>query len=303
MISFKIFDGGSRNECLACIANSIPNAEKEEMEEVFDTLSEVAKECEVGVSAFADCLLVRIYDGEYFFAYPIAMTESADEEDALDAMRLYAIKEEIPFVITDVAAECAEIIEKKYKNVELYSDDEDGERYTVEFITECRNLSEDVSYSFENGLSFVLPSEEYLGEYARLCRDGEVNKFWGYDFKCDADGCEDEYFLREAELGFDSGCALTLFVIKDEKFIGEALIYYFNYLGGAECAVRLLPEFMGQGLGTKVLDSLPKIASDIGLEELYATVDPQNTPSIKLFEKKFEKQEHDGENLKYLLKM
>lgn len=303
MISFKPFDGDSYDECLSYAAKSLPNAEKCEIADIFESLSEMAEECEVGISAYSGCLLVRIYDGEYIFAYPIPMTEDADEDCALDEMRLYAIKEEIPFVLTDVPGECAEVIEEKYENVEILCEDEDEERYRARFISECAKIPEDMSFSFENGLNFVLPTDIYASEYARLCRDEGVNRFWGYDFRCDAEGCDDGYFLREAERGFNSGCTLTLFVLQGDKFVGEALLYYFNYLGGAECAVRLLPEFMGRGLGTEVLWALIKAASDMGLKELYATVDPENLPSIKLFEKKFEKQKTDGKNLKFLLKM
>lgn len=303
MISFKPFDENSYGECLSFAACALSPADSGEIEEMFASLSEMTEECEVGISAYSGCLLVRIYDGEYFFAYPIAMTDGADEDGAVDALRLYAIKEEIPFILTDVPKESAELLEDKYANTEIYPEDEDEERYEVRFISECAKISEDRSFNFENGLSFVLPNDDYVSEYARLCRDDTVNRFWGYDYKCDARDCEDEYFLSEAELGIDSGCALTLFVLQGDRFVGEALLYYFNYLGGAECALRILPEYMGCGLGTKILDSLITTASDIGLNELYATVHPDNLPSVKLFEKKFEKRESDGENLKYLLKM
>ncbi len=303
MISFKLFDESSYDECLSFAAFSLSDAKRGDIVEIFDSLSEMAEECEVGISAQSGCFLVRIYDGEYFFAYPIAMMDGADESAAVDALRLYAIKEEIPFILTDVPKENAFLLEEKYENTEIYPEDEDEERFTVRFISECAALSDDAQYFFENGVTFVLPTDKYLSEYARLCRDVTVNRFWGYDFRCDSEECEDEYFLREAEHGLDSGCTLTLFVLLGEKFIGEALLYYFNYLGGAECALRLLPEYIGRGLGEKVLDSLTRMASDIGLNELYATVDPDNLPSIKLFEKKFQKQGSDGKNLKYLLKM
>lgn len=303
MISFRIYGSDSRDECFSYALSSIEGAEREELSGIFEYLDEVSENFEIGVTAFGGCLLVRIYDGEYFFAYPIAVTEESDEDAALDSLRLYAIKEEIPFILTDVPSECIESLSKKYSRTELYDEEGDGERFTVRFITECAGISDGDGYTFDNGLSFELPSNKYLPEYARLCRDESVNKFWGYDFRNDADGCEDEHFLREAELGFERGCTLTLFVLKGGAFIGEALLYYFDYLGGAECAVRLLPEYSGRGLGKKTLDSLVEAARKIGLKTLYATVNSENLPSKKLFEKKFERRDDKDGNIGFLLKM
>ena len=303
MISFKPYNTDSRNECLISVLSEIPGAERDEMCEIFDYLDDMSVEYEIAVTAFSGCLLVRIFDGEYLFVYPIAMTDTADESRALDELRLYAIKEEIPFVLTDVPRECADTITEQYSRTELCDEDGDGERFTVRFISECNDASDGEVYSFENGLSLTLPTDKYVLEYARLCRDGEVNKYWGYDYRHDVDGCEDAYFLREAESGLGLGCTLTLFVLQGESFVGEALLYYFDYLGGAKCAIRLLPEFMGRGIGTKVMDSLIEVARRIGLKTLYATVDPDNEPSIKLFEKKFKRQADKAKNIKFMLKM
>lgn len=300
MISFKIYNSDFRDECIRYTRSALVGAEQREIDEVFDYLDGMAEEYEIGVTAFAGCLLVRIYDEEYLFAYPVAVTDGADEMGAVDELRRYAIKEEIPFVLTDVPRECAEELAEQYPLTELFAEDE--ESYTVRFISECAD-TELTDHSFEDGLSFVLPTEKYLSEYARLCRDEAVNKFWGYDFRCDAKDCDDEYFLREALSGNELGCTATFFVIKDENFIGESLLYYFDYLGGAECAVRLLPEYMGRGLGYATLNSLIEVAKEIGLKTLYATVDPENKPSVKLFEKRFERKGNKGENLGFSLKM
>ena len=301
MISFKVFSKDVFEECYSYLFNALSGIEADELRNILDSLLEMSKECEVGVSSHSGCLLMRMYDDGYFFVYPIEMTEDADADTAINELRLYSIKEEIPFVLADVPKECAQALQNTFKGARLYADDGDEEIYVVEILNECANTDVDADYSFDCGISLIAPADSYVSEYAKLCRDVNVNKFWGYDFRADADGSEDGYFLREARSGFNSGCVATFFVLLEEKFIGEAILYYFDYLGGAECGIRLLPEYMGQGLGRKTLESLICVAHRIGLERLYATVKRENTRSIALFKKYFELEENDGENIKFSL--
>lgn len=303
MISFKILKENFLEECFSYAIEQLPAAEADEVREIFDSLLGMSEECEVGVTAFGGCLLIRMYDEGYFFVYPIEMTDGADADGALDELRRYSIKEEIPFVLTDVPKECAEALREKYKGARLYSDNPDEEIYVVEVESECANVEKDRKYSFDGSLTLISPTEQYAAEYARLCRDREVNKFWGYDFRADADGCDDGYFLREAKAGYGSGCVATFFVLLGEEFIGEAVLYYFDYMGRAECGVRLLPEYIGKGYGKGALTSLISVAREIGLDHLLATVKKENEKSIGLFGKHFDSEVSDGENIKFLLKL
>ena len=70
-------------------------------------------------------------------------------------------------------------------------------------------------------------------------------------------------------------------------------------MGGAECAVRILPEYRGRGIATKTVHALKTIAEGIGLLKLYATVDSRNEASKKLFDKCFDECRLDVDKHKY----
>ena len=88
-----------------------------------------------------------------------------------------------------------------------------------------------------------------------------------------------------------------------DEFIGEALLYAFDLLGGAECAVRLLPKYRGLRLSEECVSLLCNAAKSIGLKRVYATVDNRNRASIHLFEKTFEFVESKDGITRFLLKM
>ena len=78
MISFKLFEQSSFEECFSYVAEKLSAAGRDELREIFGSLSDMADECEIGVTSYGGCLLIRMYDEGYFFVYPIAMTDSAD---------------------------------------------------------------------------------------------------------------------------------------------------------------------------------------------------------------------------------
>ena len=136
-------------------------------------------------------------------------------------------------------------------------------------------------------------TEEDKRIFATLSRDEETNKYWGYDFSLDSPDAPDEYFLNIAQEEFARGVALSLAVRVDGKFAGEALIYYPDLQGGAECAVRLMPDFRGMGVGKSVLRLLFVLGAEIGFDRLYATVYNANEPSLRLFSGLMEKIEQN----------
>ena len=95
------------------------------------------------------------------------------------------------------------------------------------------------------------------------------------------------------------GESLTLAVRFNEKFIGEATFYAFDGMGGAEIAIRLLPESRGMGLGKLTVSALFEYAAKIGLTKLSAFIDKRNTASIKLFSNFLEISEESDTRVKF----
>ena len=51
----------------------------------------------------------------------------------------------------------------------------------------------------------------------------------------------------------------------DGKFIGEAVLYRFNYRGDTELGCRILPEYAGKGYGTEAFSAV----ADWGLYKVH----------------------------------
>ncbi len=286
MISFRIFSG--EREIIDGILAVIPDADKEEIEQILYSFSDCSDgSLEIAVSAAHGCLLLRIFDLEYLFPYPVALTDEADARAAADEIRLYSIKEEIPLTFIDVPSEELSGLLSLFSHADVETEDAERDSYTVRIMTEAALLSEIPSASCgEISLSALTDSDKL--PYERLSRDKKTNEYWGYDFGADNPDADGEYFLRTAYEEFARGVALTLAVRQGEKFVGEAVIYAFDMQGGAECAIRLLPEYRGRGIASCALRLLFEIGEKIGLMRLFATVNNYNEASLRLFGEKME---------------
>ena len=95
-------------------------------------------------------------------------------------------------------------------------------------------------------------TEADKADYNRLCLDDERNRWWGYDYRKDLKGeLTEDYFLEVARHDFASKLAVNFAIRLDGKFIGEAVLYNFDYTGGAELGCRILPEYAGNGYGAE----------------------------------------------------
>lgn len=89
-------------------------------------------------------------------------------------------------------------------------------------------------------------------EYNRLCLDDERNRWWGYDYRDDLKGeLTEDYFLEVVREDFRNKLAINFAIRLDGKFIGEAVLYRFDFKGGAELGCRILPEYAGHGYGAE----------------------------------------------------
>ena len=182
MISFTILDENSREGIVKSIMDSMPDADGDYLSDIIDSLLE--DEGEIAVSNSHGCFLIRIFDGEYSFVYPVELTEEADPGEACDEIRLYAMKEEIPLVFCDVPCDSLGELISGYRHMSIDASDPDCEAYTVRMHTEATLIDEIPTLDFGE-ITLDALTEEDDGDYARLSKDEETNKFWGYDYTAD----------------------------------------------------------------------------------------------------------------------
>ena len=238
-------------------------------------------DAEFAVCAECGCVLVRVFDfGRYSFLYPFEFSEGADAEAAVFAIAEYAMREEIPLVFFDVPKEeVSKILSLGFRHINLDTENEECESFRTEIKSECE-LLDAVPEVTDGEISLGEICERDIEEYAEISRDESALKFWGYDYREDAPSADDEYFFNTARRNPLAGVSLSLAVRLDAEMIGEVEIYAFDRRGGAEFAVRLLPEFRGRGIGKKVLPLVFEMAENIGLLRLRCDVMNENKPSL-----------------------
>jgi RimJ/RimL family protein N-acetyltransferase len=99
-----------------------------------------------------------------------------------------------------------------------------------------------------------------------------------------------EFFTEEARAEFDKSISLTTFALTmseegENLFVGEGVLYKFDYEGGCEVGVRVLPEYGKRGYGRAILSGMLRIAEKIGVCRVFARVYRDNVPANKLFRK------------------
>ena len=302
MISFDVIANGNSDLLVQKLERKCVDADFDYVSDILAELSSCGDGCEYAVSAFSGCLLVRVYDGEYFFLYPEPVAVEYNIFSAIDELRLYAVREEIPLVIAEVPADEAENVAETFSSADIYEDGDDGEVCTVRVLSEIM-LSDELPEIFGERLEIKPLSESDSEIYARLCRDDETNKYWGYNYSDDVSTPEDEYFIENAFAEYSRGVAASFGIRLSGEFIGEALLYAFDLVGGAECAVRLLPGYRGRRLSSECVELICDAARRLGLQRLFATVDNENKPSMNLFKKTFEILEEKENITRFVRKM
>ena len=301
MLSFKIIDSENRDEIIDALTLGIENADLEYIDEIVDSLLEDS-ESEYALAISHGCLLIRVFDSEYSFIYPVAICDGAEESLAAYSIREYAVKQELPLVYTDLPAGEIGSIAPLFRHVNIDAQDEDGESFRLRVMSEIMLLREFPTEILE-GLTLDALREEDDGIYAALCKDKDTNSFWGYDYSCDNEDPDDSYFREMAENELDRGVAIAFAVRLNGALVGEAALYSFDLLGGCECAVRILPEYRGRGIATGSLRALKKICEKMGLINMYATVDSRNKASIALCNGFFGNGVQSGERTNFHIKL
>ncbi len=253
---------------------------EKEGEEILAYAEELGEE-NIGLCRLEGLLLARLFDGGEY-SYRIFDSEDGElYKKAAEAVREYSVKEETSLVFTDVSADSLGRLAPLFRYSRLDAADADRSRYNVKILSESGIQKELPEYEFADILLSPV-TEEDIPEYARLCRDETGLEFWGYDYRGDGENISDEYFYLSARAENERGTALTLGARLEGKLIGEVGLYAFDYKGGCEIAFRLLPEYRGKGLGDALISALLAVASDLELLTLYASVNKNNIPSVKL---------------------
>ena len=302
MLSFKVLCEDNKDIIVDSLSLSFDGEVRDEISEIVDgMLSFSDEDTEIGVSVSSGCILFRIFDmGRYIFPLPYEISKEADIRAAIYEIAEYAMRQEIELVYTDVSPDMLPLF-SHFRHITLDKEgvDEDSS-YRISVSTECELLSEFPEIS-DGEISLSALSEEDTEVYARLCRDEEIIKVWGYDYREDVKEASDAYFIENAFREFNLGISITLAVRRGEDFVGEAIIYGFDGMGNAEIAIRILPEYRKKGVGSKALSLLIELARKIGLVRLVAYVFSDNIPSVRMTEKYMVRLSEDGGRVKFSL--
>ncbi len=282
MISFyDLNEFGAEN-----IAERLP-LPKEDAIEIMAGYSD--SEAEIAISGAFGCLLVRIYDGgEYLFSYPYSLTESADEAGAVEEVAFYALREGLPLIFVDVPRESLPVLLMGFRHADVDAEDEHADTYRVTVKSECSLIKKAPEVTC-GAVTLRELCDEDKEPYARICLDAENNKYWGYDFRDDEPDADADYFMNVAKCERELGTAISFAVLHGGVFVGEASLYAFDCRGGAETAIRILPEYQGRGLSGDILTGLFEACREIGLVRLYAEVYAENKPSVAFCSKYMER--------------
>jgi GNAT superfamily N-acetyltransferase len=90
-----------------------------------------------------------------------------------------------------------------------------------------------------------------------------------------------------SEIDFINHVALVAVVEEERRpvIVGGGR-YIVVQPGKAEVAFAVIDQYQGQGLGARLMHHLAAIARSCGIRELIAEILPDNTPMLKVFEKR-----------------
>ena len=109
-------------------------------------------------------------------------------------------------------------------------------------------------------------TEADIPAYNALVLDRERNRWWGYDDVAGLGGpVEERSFFDVARRDFANGLAANFAIRLDGKLIGEAVLYRFDYQGGAELGCRIDKAYDGHGYGTEAFAAV----ADWGLYKVH----------------------------------
>jgi RimJ/RimL family protein N-acetyltransferase len=195
--------------------------------------------------------------------------------------------EELPLVLSDLCEEDLDALCERYRHPRVHSlpaEEDERALYWIEVLTEAMFV-ETIPTLHGKRLTLRATSEKDLDAYARLCRDEQILAVWGYDFREDYPRATDRDLLTLTEQEFSRGITLPFFIYIGNTFVGEALLYAFDGRGGAEFAVRILPEHRRLGIAKEAIHVLCTYArEELKLSYLDGACRITNLPSRALLD-------------------
>ena len=125
-------------------------------------------------------------------------------------------------------------------------------KYYVRPENELRRFVREIPELKTERLTLSAITEADIPAYNALVLDGERNRWWGYDDVAGLGGpVQEDSFFRVARRDFENRMAVNFAVRLDGRMIGEAVLYRFDYRGGAELGCRIDAAYAGCGYGTE----------------------------------------------------
>ena len=84
---------------------------------------------------------------------------------------------------------------------------------------------------------------------------------------------------------FNAGVALALGVYVEDKFVGECVMYDFDYFGNCEIGVRLLKTEHSKGYAGMALRGIFELGKALGIKNALTRVMAQNSSGLRFVEK------------------
>jgi RimJ/RimL family protein N-acetyltransferase len=259
----------------------------EESKEIVEGLIlSLADGMDLGFCYLDGVIYARIFDGErYLFPLPFLLTDDADAKGACINIAEYSVKYMIPLIITDVPRDELDFLRSVFPHIDGSSyDGEDDDTFYIKVNNECDLLDEIPTVELD-GITLCPFTEDDRERYAELCRDRELNQYWGYDADEDNPDGDADFYLDTVKFEFDDGIALTLAVREGDELVGEATVYGFDFRGSASIAVRVMRDCHGRGIGSRATGALIELAREMGLSTLKAEILEENQPSVKMTSK------------------
>ncbi len=302
MISFSDIEGWSIDRLSALLAVT-EGGELEYLGEVFLSFSELSEnsDAEIALAVSSGCVAVRIYDGgRYLFPLPVEINGESDIRRACREIAEYSRRELIPLYFSDVPREYLSVLGELFLHIDARAYDSDEDLFGVMVRNECQ-LYDGVPFLDYKGITLDGLRDGDRENYARLCSDRDLNRWWGYDVSADNPTGDPDFYLKVARGELDTGMAMALAVRRGGEFIGEAVIYDFDYMGSASVGVRILPEHQGRGLGTLTFGAVLTLCRDLGLMRVTASVMEENIPSLRVTDKYMQRTHSEDGRIYYEL--
>lgn len=301
MISFRVITEKNKDKLIRSLSDGKDEDACVNLSEIIYGLAYEA-DVEFAIADYEGCALIRVFDmGKYIFLYPYEICEGADVFGAIKAIAEYAMREEIPLVFSDVPRERLSDF-AIFRHMDIDAEDNFGESFLVKIKTECMLIDEIPTVNWGR-VTLNAITEDDVPLYAMLSKSADVNRYWGYNYADDVSSPTDEYFYECAHRDFNFGVSMSLAVRCEGNFCGEALVYAFDGMGGAEFAIRLLPQWQGKGIGRCTVAALMELGRRIGLVRLYSKIMKENEKSIAMLDSVSKTKESDGEFVKHIIEL